>query len=230
MLVTWPFVMLLLDYWPLQRFQLFSFRLTVSALRPLVREKIPFLVLSGISCVLTYLTEGGRQEAAGFVESPALLRLENAFVAYARYLGKTFWPVQTGRALCESGSLVVAGGGGIGSGSGGRVSGRPVVGAAVALPAGGLVLVFGDFDARDRLDPGLGDIHGGSLHLPAAVGLVSHGGVGCGGWGGGLAGSARRAGQRGGRDRDQLAGGGPGADPVLAGQCFPVDAHAGLHL
>jgi tetratricopeptide (TPR) repeat protein len=57
-----------------------------------VREKIPFFVLSGISCVLTYLTEWGRPEVAGFEASPALLRLENAFVACARYLGKTFWP------------------------------------------------------------------------------------------------------------------------------------------
>jgi tetratricopeptide (TPR) repeat protein len=94
MLVTWPFVMLLLDYWPLQRLQLFPVRLAVPSLRPLVREKIPFFVLSGISCVLTYLTERGRPEVAGFEEAPALLRLENAFVAYARYLGKTFWPAR----------------------------------------------------------------------------------------------------------------------------------------
>ena len=45
-------------------------------------------------CVLTYLTERGRQGAADFEESPALLRLENALVAYARYVGKTFWPVK----------------------------------------------------------------------------------------------------------------------------------------
>jgi tetratricopeptide (TPR) repeat protein len=105
MLVTWPFVMLLLDYWPLGRmenpapfnpqpatrntFQATRFTFHVS----LLREKIPFFVLSGISCVLTYLTEGGKPEVSGFEASPALLRLENAFVAYARYLGKTFWPV-----------------------------------------------------------------------------------------------------------------------------------------
>jgi Flp pilus assembly protein TadD len=94
MLVTWPFVMLLLDYWPLQRFELLSFRLTVSTLRPLLREKIPFFVLSGILCVLIYLTERGRQGAVGLAAPPALLRLENALVAYARYVGKTFWPVK----------------------------------------------------------------------------------------------------------------------------------------
>ncbi len=94
MLVTWPFVLLLLDYWPLQRFQLSPFRLAVSTLRQLVREKIPFLLLSGGSCVLTYLTERGRREAAGFVQSPAVLRVENAFMACTGYLGKTFWPAR----------------------------------------------------------------------------------------------------------------------------------------
>ncbi len=112
MLVTWPFVMLLLDYWPLGRMQnaeagdthhatrstpdvsRYPLHASGSTLLRLVREKIPFLVLSGGSCVLTYLTEGGRRRAAGLEGIPALLRLENAFVAYARYLGKTFWPAE----------------------------------------------------------------------------------------------------------------------------------------
>jgi tetratricopeptide (TPR) repeat protein len=93
-LVTWPFVMLLLDYWPLQRFQLWSLRPAVSRLRLLVREKLPFFFLSGIACLLTYLTEKGRRGVTDLVESQALLRVENAFVAYVRYLEKTFWPVR----------------------------------------------------------------------------------------------------------------------------------------
>ena len=120
MLVTWPFVMLLLDYWPLKRMQNAECRMqnaesgdppppsrfTFHASRPtfhvsrfthhllpLLYEKIPFFVLSGISCVVTYLTESGRQGAVGAGGSPALLRAENALVAYARYLGQTFWPV-----------------------------------------------------------------------------------------------------------------------------------------
>ena len=67
-------------------------RFTFSLL-PLLFEKIPFFVLSGISCVLTYLTEGGRPEESGFEASPTLLRFQNALVAYGRYVGKTFWPV-----------------------------------------------------------------------------------------------------------------------------------------
>jgi tetratricopeptide (TPR) repeat protein len=94
MLVTWPFVTLLLDFWPLRRFELLSFRFTVTALRPLIREKIPFFLLGGMSCVLTYLTEGGRRAAGHSTVSPALLRLVNAFVGYAHYLGKMLWPVR----------------------------------------------------------------------------------------------------------------------------------------
>ncbi len=106
-LVTWPFVMLLLDYWPLKRMQNveasdtqpatpFTFHVSgfTHHVRPLLFEKIPFFALSVISCFVTYSTERGRQIAAGFEEAPALLRLENALVAYTRYLGKTFCPVK----------------------------------------------------------------------------------------------------------------------------------------
>jgi len=112
MLVTWPFVMLLLDYWPLKRMQnaesgdppppsRFTFHASrptfhvsrfTHLLLPLLFEKIPFFVLSGISCVLTYWTEVGKP-TPGIEASPALLRLQNALVAYTCYLGKTFWPV-----------------------------------------------------------------------------------------------------------------------------------------
>jgi len=106
-LVTWPFVMLLLDYWPLKRMQNveasdtqpaapFTFHVSrfTHHVLPLLFEKIPFFALSVISCFLTYSTERGRQIADGFAEAPALLRLENALVAYTRYLGKTFCPVK----------------------------------------------------------------------------------------------------------------------------------------
>ncbi len=103
MLVTWPCVMLLLDYWPLQRLQPALSKLKSSArklppssflLPPLLLEKLPFLVLSAISCVITYLTEKGTNDPGAVVGFPALLRLENALVACARYLGKTLWPAK----------------------------------------------------------------------------------------------------------------------------------------
>ena len=91
MLVTLPFVMLLLDYWPLGR---------VTGTKPgstfvrLVFEKWPFFVLSAISGVVTFWMQkhGGAVAALAKYSFPA--RVENAFVSYARYLAKTFWPVQ----------------------------------------------------------------------------------------------------------------------------------------
>ena len=82
MLVTLPFVLLLLDYWPLQR--------VTGALR-MVGEKIPFLLLTAVSCVITFLAQ--RNEAVATLEKvPLSLRLENLPVAYVGYLSKIFWP------------------------------------------------------------------------------------------------------------------------------------------
>jgi tetratricopeptide (TPR) repeat protein len=95
MLVTWPFVMLLLDYWPLNRVSLETKALSLKfgqMNRNLVLEKIPFFALTLGSCVLTFFA----QRAGGAVQSLEQLapeaRLANALVSYGRYLGKTFWP------------------------------------------------------------------------------------------------------------------------------------------
>lgn len=83
MLVTLPFALLLLDFWPLERLK----RKPFSAL---VAEKIPFFALSAISSVVTFLV----QQRAGAVNEYMSLgyRLSNVVVSFARYLGKTFWP------------------------------------------------------------------------------------------------------------------------------------------
>ena len=86
MLVTLPFVLLLLDYWPLARWS------RPDRLR-LVREKAPFFLLTAILCVVTYIVQknaGVMKDLAGLTFSE---RLENALVSYGRYLGKLFWPV-----------------------------------------------------------------------------------------------------------------------------------------
>jgi tetratricopeptide (TPR) repeat protein len=85
MLVTLPFVMLLLDFWPLNRFQ-------IGAFRQLVLEKWPLFVLSIGSCIITYLAQ--RTDAvASLAKAPLDLRIENVLIAYADYLFKTVWPV-----------------------------------------------------------------------------------------------------------------------------------------
>jgi protein O-mannosyl-transferase len=87
MLVTLPFVLLLLDYWPLKRL-----RFTVPDTRRLVAEKIPFLLLSLGFCAATFLA----QNSAGAVKSLSRYsfgqRVENIPVSYVRYLSKLFWP------------------------------------------------------------------------------------------------------------------------------------------
>jgi len=90
MAVTLPFVLLLLDLWPLGRAELSTFNLQTSTLRQLLLEKIPFFGLALASCVVTFLV----QQRGGAMTStaPLLERLANALVAYGRYLAKTIWP------------------------------------------------------------------------------------------------------------------------------------------
>src|SRR6266571_5542154 len=89
MLVTLPFVLLLLDYWPLER---------IKAQRPdigrqllkLIAEKIPLIVLSAVSGVITFLAQ---RHAIGWTEQlPMLARINNAIVTYVIYVRQMFWP------------------------------------------------------------------------------------------------------------------------------------------
>ena len=90
MLVTLPFVLLLLDYWPLQRF---GFKIQDSRFKTflrLVSEKLPFFVLAAVCSVVTCLLQ--RTAGAMATDLPLELRLANTPISYVRYLGKTFWP------------------------------------------------------------------------------------------------------------------------------------------
>jgi len=102
--ITFPFVLLLWDYWPLRRmFHVEQFVERSSAdglsqigkvvpaqkLSWLVLEKIPLLALSLGSAIMTMKAQG----AAGALRYyPLSIRLENAIVSYVRYIGKAFWP------------------------------------------------------------------------------------------------------------------------------------------
>jgi tetratricopeptide (TPR) repeat protein len=91
MLVTVPFVLLLLDYWPLERF---NFQSELARIKSLVIEKVPFLILSTASSVVTYLVQG-RGHAFDLGRTFGLeVRLGNAAVSYLFYLWKSFWPVK----------------------------------------------------------------------------------------------------------------------------------------
>ena len=90
MLVTLPFVMLLLDWWPLQRISNPEFQM--ANFRRLLLEKIPFFVWSAISCVITFIVQKKSGAVATLTGFSMPARIENTFVSYARYLGKALWP------------------------------------------------------------------------------------------------------------------------------------------
>jgi tetratricopeptide (TPR) repeat protein len=92
MLVTWPFVMLLLDYWPLRRFDLTSRKKVATKMWPLLREKLPLFALVAASAVITSLAQSRGGAVRTFTEADAALRLSNALVSYAKYVLLTFWP------------------------------------------------------------------------------------------------------------------------------------------
>ena len=83
MLVTLPFTLLLLDFWPLER----------TGARGLLNEKAPLFAMAALSCAATVAA----QRAGGALQSLERFsfteRLANAIVSYAAYLGKAVWPV-----------------------------------------------------------------------------------------------------------------------------------------
>jgi Flp pilus assembly protein TadD len=106
MLVTLPFVLFLLDYWPLGRFQSRSEAewrgLKGTPLREngsrevsihrLIVEKVPLLALVAASSVVTYVAQqrGGSMSSTDIV--PLIIRIANALVAYFAYIGNMLWP------------------------------------------------------------------------------------------------------------------------------------------
>jgi protein O-mannosyl-transferase len=89
MLVTLPFVLLLLDFWPLGRFEARKSNTGRQLLRPIL-EKIPLIALSVVSSIFTFLAQRG---AIGWTEElPISERISNAFVAYVIYIRQMFWP------------------------------------------------------------------------------------------------------------------------------------------
>jgi tetratricopeptide (TPR) repeat protein len=87
MVVTLPFVLLLLDFWPLKRIA--NSKLQTASLRNLVLEKIPFFILAAAASVVTFLVQRNGGAVAGLSVG---LRLENVVLAYVRYISKLFWP------------------------------------------------------------------------------------------------------------------------------------------
>jgi protein O-mannosyl-transferase len=100
MLVSAPIILLLLDYWPLRRFEDFSLIIGKTKVsecddqRRIIRgfclEKIPLFVLSAVACILTFILQ--KRTAGAIPPLPLLWRVQNAFVSYVIYVWKTLWP------------------------------------------------------------------------------------------------------------------------------------------
>ncbi len=86
MVVTLPVIMMLLDYWPLNRFETKKDNPVLWQ----VKEKLPFFVLSTILVIITLYNPGSIETSDFF--PPLGLRLVNAPISFVTYLEKTFWP------------------------------------------------------------------------------------------------------------------------------------------
>ena len=102
MLVTLPFVLLLMDYWPLGRLGGKMMPLGISAppvtggqgalILRMVIEKVPFFALSAASCWMTIHAQQGKGAVGSLERFPMVVRITNAVVSYVKYIAKTIWP------------------------------------------------------------------------------------------------------------------------------------------
>ena len=110
--ITLPFVLLLLDYWPLNRLQAANEKVgqnsPASSAARLTLEKLPLLALSAASAWITVRA----QQAGGAIRStkqlPFTVRLANAIYSYAEYLWKMLWPARLAPAYPHPGSSLSA--------------------------------------------------------------------------------------------------------------------------
>lgn len=95
MLVTLPFVLLLLDYWPLGRWHFgpgTSGKKLWSGLRPLLGEKLLWFAMAAASSVVTYLAQVRGEAVTPFTRIPLLTRLGNAGISLVNYIRLMLWP------------------------------------------------------------------------------------------------------------------------------------------
>ena len=95
MMVTTPFILLLLDYWPLKRWQkrIMYHNKRFNPVGWLILEKIPFICLTIVVGILTIWAQNKVGTIASTETLPFLARTSNAILSYMAYMGKIFWPV-----------------------------------------------------------------------------------------------------------------------------------------
>jgi len=100
MLVTLPFLLLLLDYWPMNRYAARSSAGrpgngdTAKSVRFLVWEKVPFFLLTTAACIVAFLAQQKGGSMGGMDQFPLEMRLANALISYSEYCLKTIVPVR----------------------------------------------------------------------------------------------------------------------------------------
>ena len=91
MAVSLPLVLLLLDYWPLERYEELPLRRRWARL---LMEKLPLFLMSAASSAVTIVAQRSGGTVVGISALPLSVRLENTIVSYVAYMGKTFWPAK----------------------------------------------------------------------------------------------------------------------------------------
>ncbi len=97
MVITLPFVLILLDYWPLGRIQgspEFAMPVPQKAMSGLLLEKVPLLLLSAASALITVRAQQAGGSIRSMLQISLGVRIENALVAYVLYLWKMGWPAR----------------------------------------------------------------------------------------------------------------------------------------
>ncbi len=94
-MVTLPFILMLLDYWPLQRWQkvMNAQEKAFHSTGGLIWEKIPLIILTIVFSILTFWAHHQGGMIASLERLPFLARFQNMVVSYVSYLGKIFYPV-----------------------------------------------------------------------------------------------------------------------------------------
>ena len=170
MLVTLPFGLLLLDFWPLRRFQFEALKKAAEPTRQitsqcspasLIVEKIPLFILSAASCMVTLYAQNTGGAMVSLALHPLQFRIANALVAYAAYIGKMFWP----QNLAGYGIL---------SAAHRHNLFRHQVHKIATLASCWMVMVSGNTCSCDRVGASRPSGHGRPLHLYSADRIIYH--------------------------------------------------------
>ena len=93
MVVSLPFALLLLDWWPLNRIS--ADRQTIAAgIKRCFVEKIPFFLLAAMVSAITFVAQKSVGAVSSVSHLPFVVRIDNALISYCRYIAKTFVPVK----------------------------------------------------------------------------------------------------------------------------------------